>query len=174
MPGACPKARSIADAPIAPVAAFPYSGMTAVLRRTLALVWAAPCTALGLLLALPLVLAGGRVRRVGHVLEVSCGPPGHGVLHRRIARTRWSAITLGHVVIGGSRSELDRLRAHELQHVRQYEAWGPLFLVAYPAASLAALLRGAHPYVDNGFERQARAAEQVARDKPQTRVDTTR
>ena len=33
-------------------------------------------------------------------------------------------------------AELDRLRRHEQAHVLQYERWGLLFFVAYPAESL--------------------------------------
>jgi hypothetical protein len=41
-------------------------------------------------------------------------------------------------------------------HVRQYEHWGPLFVPAYLAASLWALLRGRDPYYHNWFEMEAR------------------
>jgi hypothetical protein len=51
---------------------------------------------------------------------------------------------------------------HELQHVRQYERWGPLLLLAYPLASLRAFLIGGHYYRDNFFEAQAR--ERTARN----------
>ena len=76
-------------------------------------------------------------------------------------RLPFVAITLGHVVIATSAEELERLRAHELAHVRQYERWGAAFFVAYAASSLAQWLRGAHPYWDNRFEREARQAEQA-------------
>ena len=52
----------------------------------------------------------------------------------------------------------------------QYERWGPLFLLAYPAASAWAWLRGRRPYRDNAFERPAFAAERAhraQRDRPQ-------
>jgi hypothetical protein len=44
-------------------------------------------------------------------------------------------------------------------HVRQCEAWGPLFVPAYLAASLAAAARGRSFYYDNRFEVQAYAAD---------------
>lgn len=66
-------------------------------------------------------------------------------------------------MLGCSSEELQRLRAHEQAHVAQYERWGPLFLVAYPLAGLAAWLRGRDAYHDNPFEVQARRAEQAAR-----------
>jgi hypothetical protein len=119
--------------------------------------WALPCTLLGLALGLPLLLAGGSLRRVDGVLELALHrgevPPG-----RRAAWLPFAAITFGHVVLGVSHAALARLRAHERVHVRQYERWGPLFLVAYPLASVLMLLRGRRPYADNPFEVQARRA----------------
>lgn len=49
------------------------------------------------------------------------------------------------------------IRAHEHMHVTQASILGPLFLVAYPIASLIAMLRGRNFYWDNWFEVQARA-----------------
>lgn len=66
------------------------------------------------------------------------------------------AITLGHVVLGRDARALDMTRAHERVHVRQYEAWGPLFIPAYLLAGVCALVRGRHPYFDNRFEKEAR------------------
>lgn len=74
----------------------------------------------------------------------------------RKTRILFGAITLGHVILGRSPQVLDRLRAHELQHVEQYERWGLAFFVAYPASSLYQLLRGRHPYWFNHFEVQCR------------------
>jgi hypothetical protein len=87
---------------------------------------------------------------VGGALEVAARPaPGP-------TRLRFHAITLGHVILGTDPPTLARLRAHEQVHVRQYERWGPLFFLAYPAASAWLWLRGGRPYRDNPFERQAR------------------
>jgi hypothetical protein len=72
-------------------------------------------------------------------------------------RLGWSygAITLGHVVLAVG--EIDEATfEHELVHVRQWERWGALLFVAYPLASLAAVLTGGHHYADNVFERRAR------------------
>jgi uncharacterized protein (DUF2062 family) len=66
-----------------------------------------------------------------------------------------AALTLGHVVIGRDRASLESTRAHERVHVRQCEAWGPLFVPAYLAASLAAAARGRSAYYHNRFEVQA-------------------
>ena len=125
----------------------------------LAYLWAAPATALGLLLAL-LALGGGRVVVRDGVLEVH-GPLVRWVLtHLTILRGGVAAITFGHVVLGRDRDALDWSRSHERVHVAQYERWGPFFLPAYVAASLWAFLRGGDFYLDNVFEREAHAKDQ--------------
>ncbi len=73
-------------------------------------------------------------------------------------RFRFSAMTLGHVIIGLDERALDLCREHEQAHVRQVERWGALFIPAYLAASLLAWRRGGHYYLDNWFERDARRA----------------
>lgn len=119
--------------------------------------WAAPCTLLGLAFAaLPLVLRLAHARVVDGVVEVA--------LRKASRFTRrclpFNAITFGHCVLALDAGCLDRLRTHEHAHVRQYERWGALFLLAYPLASLWQLLRGRRAYFDNPFEVQARAAAQ--------------
>lgn len=124
-------------------------------RRMLRWAWAAPCSLLGLAVAMPLLVAGGRARLVQGVLEVAPQRPSP-----RLARLPFAAITLGHVVLGIGHDELARLRVHEHAHVAQYERWGALFLLAYPLAGAWAWWRGGCPYRDNCFEVQARAAEE--------------
>mgnify|MGYP001005145217 CR=1 FL=1 len=126
----------------------------AVARRLLRYAWAAPCTGIGLAFALPLLLAGARLRRVHGVYEVAL-MRGHAT-SRLTRAVPISAITFGHVVIGACEAELARLRAHEHTHVRQYERWGALFFVAYGVSSLVQLLRGRSAYWHNHFEVQAR------------------
>lgn len=122
--------------------------------RPLAYAWALPCSLAGLLAGTVLLLAGGRAQVVAGTLEIAARPaPGPGPGPDRL---RFHAITLGHVILGTDPDTLARLRAHEQVHVRQYERWGPLFLVAYPAASAWLWLRGRRPHRDNPFERQAR------------------
>ncbi|NTW25864.1 MAG: hypothetical protein HGA37_14300 [Lentimicrobium sp.] len=100
------------------------------------------------------LLLVGSLRRVGHTVEV-------GVRHSQeqvpswISKYPFGAITLGHVIIGQSHELLTVLRPHEQVHVRQCEAFGPFFLVAYPLASLWALFQGRKPYEENAFELQA-------------------
>ena len=116
--------------------------------------WAAPTTALGLLV----VLAGlwrVQTRVIEGVLEVH-GPMLAWLLaHLTPMPGGAAALTLGHVVIAGDRRSLELTRAHERVHVRQCETWGPLFVPAYLTASLWAVWRGRNFYVDNRFEVEA-------------------
>ncbi len=118
------------------------------------LLWAAPCSLLGLLLGAVLLALGGQCQRVQHTLEFSrfCTAPAPDSLW---ARLPWQGITFGHVILGVCAPTLQALRSHEHVHVRQYECWGVFFLIAYPLASLFALLAGQRPYRDNVFERAA-------------------
>jgi hypothetical protein len=70
----------------------------------------------------------------------------------------FSAMTLGHVIIGRDPGCLEFCREHEQAHVRQAELWGALFIPAYLLASVAAWWRGEDYYLDNYFERDARRA----------------
>jgi hypothetical protein len=116
--------------------------------------WAAPTTAIGAMV----VLAGLRraqVRVVDGVLEAH-GPALAWMLRNlTVVPGGAAALTLGHVVIGLDQASLESTRAHERVHVRQCEAWGPLFVPAYLAASLVAAARGRNFYYDNRFEIQA-------------------
>lgn len=118
--------------------------------KILRYVWAAPCTAVGLVLAILLLILGGSMRLKGGVLEVALRRG------RRQLRFPISAITFGHVVLGLNEQLLTQLRTHEFVHVRQYERWGLLFFLAYPASSLWQWLVGKKPYWDNHFEVEAR------------------
>ena len=122
----------------------------------LRVLWASPCSLVGLTLGAIVLLSGGSVRSVGRALEFAPYQDEYpsGSLLRHLP---FSAITFGHVILGVSFHQLSRLRAHELVHVRQYEQLGLLFFIAYPASSLLALLRGQCPYRDNRFELEAAA-----------------
>lgn len=110
--------------------------------------WAAPYTAVGLLLVPVALLSGGGVRAERGAVEVFGGLPG------RLLR-RGSALCLGHVILGRDRTALDHARDHEHVHVRQYARWGPLAVPAYLLAGFLAWRRGGHWYWDNPFEREA-------------------
>lgn len=132
--------------------------------RLLRYLWALPVTLLGMLVALIARGSGGGLQKVDGVLEATGGWPAR-VLRRGLPFSgAVAAITLGHVVVGVSLAALAATRAHERAHVRQFERWGLLLLVLYPLAGLLAWVRGGHPYRDNHFECEARAAEHAARD----------
>lgn len=126
----------------------------------LAIVWASPWTALGLVAGLSAVLTGGSVRRVGRVLEFHGGLVNHFLRWIPIAGGA-SAMTLGHCVLGRTKFDLDRSRRHELVHVAQYERWGPLFVPAYLACSAWMWFRGYDSYLDNPFEVEAYTTERA-------------
>ena len=124
--------------------------------RAAVLAWAFPTTALGLMMLPFVLLGGGRVRRVGGVLEAHGGGLGR-LLERGVPVRGILAFALGHVVVARDAATAEAWRAHERAHVTQAERWGPLFLPAYAAAALWTFARGAHPYRDHPFEREARA-----------------
>jgi hypothetical protein len=129
--------------------------------RVLAYGWAAPYSALGLVLAWLVVVAGGWWRLRAGALECGGGRIGWKV-GRLPPSLSFTAMTLGHVILGVDGAVLDASRSHEQVHVRQYERWGPLFLPAYLLSSAYQWLRGRHPYLDNRFEREARASDTAA------------
>lgn len=133
------------------------------MRRALAVAWASPYTALGLLAGLAMLAAGGQVRVERGAIEFSGGRLGAGML-RLPQRWRISAITLGHVILGTGAQALDTLRDHEQVHVAQYERWGVLFVPAYWLSSAWQIGCGRCAYRDNYFERQAYAISGPAPD----------
>ena len=124
-------------------------------------IWAAPTTAIGLL-----VLLGGLWRVRARVVEgaLEAHGPALAWLLRHLTPMPGgaAAMTLGHVVIARDRHSLESTRAHERVHVRQCEMWGALFVPAYLAASLWALFRGRDFYFDNWFEIEAFQASAVS------------
>jgi hypothetical protein len=115
--------------------------------------WAAPTSLLGLIAGTAALCTGGKVQRRRGALEF------HGGFAAWFAdRIGFSAMTLGHVILGRSAGVLEELRDHEQVHVRQAERWGPAFLPAYFVASVLAWRQGGHYYRDNWFERDARRA----------------
>lgn len=129
---------------------------TSSLGSVAARLWAAPASLLGLAVALPWLALGGRMALREGVLEITAPDratlPGRG----RRGAALFDAITFGHVVLARNAAAHEALRAHERVHVRQYERWGALFLVAYPAESLLQWARGRRAYLDNRFEVEAR------------------
>lgn len=126
------------------------------LSRFVRLLWASPCSAIGIVLAGIALLSGGKAKWSSGALEVtyresqaSCG--------RLARRCPFRGIVFGHVILAVTRDELRSIGPHERVHVQQYERWGPLFFLAYGASSLWQLIRGRNAYWDNHFEVQARA-----------------
>jgi hypothetical protein len=121
-------------------------------RAAVLVVWASPATLLGLLVGVAGLATGGSAHRVGRTVEFHGGVVALLLDHLPV---RALALTLGHVILGQSAPALDRCRAHELVHVRQYERWGPFFIPAYLLCSLVLVMRGREFYRDNPFEREA-------------------
>ena len=129
-----------------------------VARRLLTLakmLWAAPCSVVGLVLAAVPLLAGGAAKWSAGALEVtyrdrraSCPAFAHEL--------RFRGIVFGHVILAVTREELASIGPHERVHVQQYERWGALFFLAYALSSGWQVVRGRNAYRDNYFEVQAR------------------
>jgi hypothetical protein len=122
--------------------------------RLAAWLWTAPNTLLGLAAGLVLLIGGARVRAVQGAIEFGGGAIGRALVDRT-PPIRFRAMTLGHVILGASETDLDAARRHEQVHVRQYERWGPFFLPAYLLSGAWQLVNGRRCYRDNYFERQA-------------------
>jgi hypothetical protein len=116
--------------------------------------WAAPATLVGLVLAGVARALGARTAVRDGALEVGGGRLVK-LLHKLPRAVHFGAITFGHVIVGVDQAALDRSRAHEHVHVRQYEKLGVFFFPAYIGSSLRQLFAGRHPYADNRFEREA-------------------
>ncbi len=127
------------------------------LNRVIRYLWAAPTTALGIVIAAAALLTSGTVYLLNGVIEAHGGFAAFFLKHITGLGLKGgaAALTLGHVVIGRDRGALDRTRAHERVHVKQCESWGPFFVPAYLTASAIAWLRGGDAYFDNRFEREA-------------------
>lgn len=122
--------------------------------KLLAYVWTFPNTLLGLAAGTLLLIFRGKARLRSGCVEFY-GWPFAWLLSLTPIGKGGAAITLGHVIIGSSRALLDRVRQHELVHVRQYEKWGPFFIPAYLACSVWLWIGRRRPYMDNPFEIEA-------------------
>lgn len=111
----------------------------------LGFVWTLPNTVLGLVLG---ALTFQRPRIHGGALVFDRAPRG---VSRLLVAMRRTAMTVGFVIVSAAPLE-GRLLAHERHHVRQYMAWGPLFIPVYLLLGLGFGYRR-HP-----MERAARRA----------------
>lgn len=116
--------------------------------RLAARLWAAPITAVGLLVG---ALAGVAPRIRDGVVVFA---PARGLTGRVIRRRGFAATGLGHVVIAIEEPS-PALLAHELVHVRQAERFGPLMAPVY------LVLLAVHGYHQHPMERAARLAAGV-------------
>ncbi len=121
--------------------------------------WALPASLVGIAFVFLALIGGGKAKVYHGVCEAYGGWLGKLLAFRMPFSGSVAAITFGHVVLGDCERSLDATRAHEREHVRQYERWGILFFPAYLIAGLWAWLKGGNPYRDNVFEIAARKAE---------------
>lgn len=126
----------------------------------LGILWAAPLTLAGLLVAVPVVLFRGRVQLMhGHTPALLVRGSVADFLLRHHPFGVMNAMALGHIVVCSHQGLSSRVLTHELVHVRQAACWGIAFPFAYLASSAWAALRGKDAYWHNRFEIAARKAE---------------
>jgi len=126
----------------------------------LGIIWAAPLTLFGLLIALPVFLFRGHAHLVrGHTVALVVRGPFADWMLGRHPFGAMTAMALGHVVIAEKQGLSARVLTHELTHVRQAARWGIVFPFAYLASSAWAAIRGRDAYWHNRFEIAARKAE---------------
>src|ERR1051325_5224152 len=128
--------------------------MILVIFRTL---WTFPTTAVGLLVGGVCTPLGARWQFVDGVLECHGGVVAWLLEHAVPLEGGATALTLGDVVLARTQAALDMTRRHERVHVRQAHSMGPIFIPAYFAASLIALVQKRGAYRGNVFEREAYA-----------------
>lgn len=116
------------------------------------MLWTLPNTLIGLILGF-LSFAWPRWEKSGVLIFES--DRGFRKLH---SEQGYGAITFGHVVISKPNPS-PRLMRHEMAHVKQYERWGPFYMLAYGFYWLKLTLTGKDGYHDNPFEVEASKAE---------------
>lgn len=126
---------------------------TKLLSRCWAYFWALPTTSVALPILLINVLMGGRTI-YWHGLIESQGPFVKWFLSRGPVPA--AAMTLGHVILCMDENARQRFRSHELVHVQQAEAWGPLFLPGYLWIFFVVWRRTGNGYWNHPWEVQAR------------------
>lgn len=127
--------------------------------RILGHLWAFPLTLVGLLVAL---LGWTRFLRLeGGAFLFVAKPGGLVDFLFRFTGTQGGAgvLTGACIFVAPAYAEDSVLVRHERRHVSQAFLFGPLLPLLYGLASLAAVVRGLHPYRNNLFELDAYAAE---------------
>jgi hypothetical protein len=123
----------------------PHCGTFAHVIDVLGFAWTVPNTILGLLLG---ALTFQLPRLHGGAIVFDRAPRG---LTRAMRSAGRAAMTVGFVIVSGVPVE-GRLLEHERHHIRQYMAWGPLFIPVY------LLLSVPYGYRRHPMERAARRA----------------
>jgi hypothetical protein len=100
------------------------------------------------------IAAPTRSVRVGDVTALLVEDPRVGRWFR-VNLMPVQAQTLGRYVFARG-TVSPQILAHECEHIRQWERFGPLYLATYLGSSAVARLRGGLPYWDNYFEVAAR------------------
>jgi hypothetical protein len=128
-----------------------------IITRLPAYLWALPTTTVGLCIGTTALITRGHMQCVDGVLEFYGGFVTWLLENATLLKGGASAMTLGHIVLGRTKFDLDRTRLHERIHVAQCQRWGPLFIPAYLLASAWIHLKHRDPYRDNPFEKEAYA-----------------
>jgi hypothetical protein len=138
----------------------PRRGFASTVGNLLGIIWAAPLTLAGVLLALPIVVWHGHAQIIrGHTPALLVRGPFADFLLTHHPFGAMNAMAIGHVVICEAQGLSARVLVHELVHVRQAAHWGIVFPFAYLLSSAWAALRGRDAYWHNRFEIAARKAE---------------
>ncbi|MEM6504988.1 MAG: hypothetical protein AAF711_05940 [Planctomycetota bacterium] len=125
------------------------------MRHLFLYLWTSPNTLVGLMWVLLARLTGGGWSVHTGVVEAHGGWVKPILQRLPFVKDGALAITIGHVVLAQTEAALSVTREHERVHVRQYQRWGPLFVLAYVGAGVWMWARGKDPYRDNPFEVEA-------------------
>jgi hypothetical protein len=120
------------------------------LIKLVLVIWTLPNTLIGLTVGTVGLLTGGKAQ-----MRCGCIEFYGGVVEKWLERLNVFGMTLGHTILGQTKTGLKIVREHEQVHVRQYERWGPLFLPAYLGISAWLWWQGKDYYRGNPFEVEA-------------------
>jgi hypothetical protein len=128
------------------------------------ILWAAPLTLFGLLVAALLyALSGFRGQWRVKSPAISLITPLSTQLFSH-PKLNLSALCIGQLIIARDEGNLQSSWAHECVHIRQAQRYGPLFPFLYCGHSLWCALTGRHAYWNNVFEVEARAGERESEE----------
>ncbi|QEG22460.1 hypothetical protein MFFC18_23400 [Mariniblastus fucicola] len=125
--------------------------------KLIQIIWTSPNTLIGLVVGSAGLLTGGKAQ-----IREGCIEFYGGVVEKWLEGLNVFGMTLGHTILGQTKTGLRIVRKHEQVHVRQYERWGPLFLPAYLGWSAWLWMIGKDYYRLNPFEVEAYAIDDPA------------